>query len=397
MKRRYGKRNGQRSAAKQRQGERSEPFSGSVRDLNSQGHGVVARDDGHVFFVPGVWPGEEGVFEVTGTKGRIGFAQALKLTHPSPDRVDPPCPHHGFSGEYCGGCPWQFMSYPAQLQAKAARVTSALAGLCQDELIAPIWGSPQALGYRNRAQFKSDGKQLGYMAAGSRNIVDITACPILNERNQQTLADLRQRLPEPAWRPARQRAWSTLHIDDDVTADTITPEQRRPFRQGNTEQNQRMIQWLEAQLAALNAPPAAVELFAGSGNFTQVMAKYCSSVLAVDSFAPAIEELAARELRGVTATCADLARRDGVSQLDAQCENATLLVLDPPRDGFAEMGSYLTRAVELTTVLYISCDLATYRRDAQVLLASGFTLESVQPVDLFPQTPHVELLTVLRR
>lgn len=397
MKRRYGKRSGQRSATKQRQSERSEPFSGAVRDLNSQGHGVVARDDGRVFFVPGVWPGEEGIFEVTGAKGRIGFARVLKFTHTSPDRIDAPCPHHGFSGEYCGGCPWQFMSYPAQLQAKTARVTSALAGLCEDKAIAPIWGSPQALGYRNRAQLKSDGKQLGYMAAGSRTIVDITDCPILNEQNRRTLADLRRRLPDPAWRPPRQRAWTTLHIDDDVDAATIMPEQRRPFRQGNTEQNQRMTRWLDAQLAALQASPAAVELFAGSGNFTQVLARHCSRVLAVDSFAPAIEELAARKLCGVTATCADLARRDGVAELDAQCKNATLLVLDPPRDGFTEMETFLGRAAELTTVLYISCDLATYRRDAQVLLSNGFALEFVQPVDLFPQTPHVELLTVLRR
>ena len=387
----------QRPAANSRPQKQAETFSGVVRDLNSQGLGVVARDDGRVFFVAGVWPDEAGLFEVTGTRGRIGFARALRLDTVSPDRVEAPCAHHGFSPAHCGGCPWQFISYAAQLRAKESRVAANLAGLCKDHGIAPIWGSEKTLGYRNRAQLKSDGQRLGYMAAGSRQIVDIQDCPILNEHNRATLRTLRERLPAREWRTRDRRGWTTLHIDDDVDAATVEPEQRRPFRQGNEAQNERMVTWLEEQLAASGERPGAVELFAGSGNFTRTLARHCSSVLAVDSFAPAVEQLGALQLQGVTARCVDLARREDISGLRRQVEGASLLLLDPPRDGFPKAKAFLEAATGGKTVLYISCDPATCRRDLEVFATKGFKLESVQPVDLYPQTPHVEMLTVLKR
>lgn len=376
---------------------RGSRFEAEVRDLASDGQGVLLHPDGRVFFAPGVWPGERGSFEVTALKGRMGFAQLLELTQASDERADPPCPHHGVTATACGGCPWQFVRYRAQLEAKQQRVAKALAGLCDAAIVPPILGSDDVLGYRNRAQLKSDGRRLGFVAAGSTQIAEVEDCLVLNAHNRQTLQALRTQLPNPAWRPGRGRQWTTLDLDDHIEATEVQLDARRPFRQGNSAQNQRMREWLAGQLASLKAPSPAVELFAGSGNFTEILAAHAGEITAVDSFAPAVDLLAQRGLPGVTTRCHDLNREDAAESIAAQLKRARLLLLDPPRDGLKNLGHYLSRAKALEAIIYISCNPATLARDLRAAADVGFKLQQVQALDLFPQTPHVEVLTVALR
>jgi 23S rRNA (uracil1939-C5)-methyltransferase len=247
-------------------------FEADVRDLTSAGLGVVAHPSGRVFFARGVWPGERGTFAITALKGRAGEAALIELLERSPARATPACVHHGVTADACGGCPWQFVSYDAQLVAKQQRIEKHLAPLLAPGSVAPIWPSPEELGYRNRAQLKSDGQRLGYLAAASRNIVDVDDCPILNEHNRGTLRALRAELPKRAWRPRRGRDWTTIDIDDDVDAQGAGVNRRRPFRQGNSAQNERMRQWLADTVSSLGAVGQVLELYAGSGNFTDVLA-----------------------------------------------------------------------------------------------------------------------------
>lgn len=373
-------------------------FEGEVRDLGSDGQGVVAHPDGRVFFVPGVWRGERGLFEVISLKGRMGFARVISLSEESVERKTPPCPHHGFTNDSCGGCPWMFMDYQEQLHSKEQQLLRMLQPLNKALAISPIWASPEELGYRNRAQLKSDGKHLGYVAGSSRDIAQVTDCLVLNSKNRQTLADLRAQLPNPSWKPGRAKQWTTLDIDDDIDAFQVAVNDRRPFRQGNSAQNQRMRQWLRDRLDNLQTNSPVVELFAGSGNFTDVLVDAgCDSVCAVDSFRPAIEGLQARSLPGVSGFCCNLDRDGSASELEAQLSTAKLLLLDPPREGLKNIGDYLTLAPQLRAVIYVSCNLATLTRDLQVAMQHKFQLQEVQPLDLFPQTPHIEVMTVLSR
>lgn len=395
-----------------------EHFSGEVRDLTSAGQGVVAHPGGRVFFVSGVWIGERGVFEITALRGRTGQARLLSLEQTAAERTEPRCPHHGFSDGACGGCPWQFMDYEAQLQAKQQRVEQALAKLCEGETaVRPIWGSQQTYGYRNRAQLRSDGERIGYLSSSSHELADISDCPILNEHNRKTVHALRERLPNPEWRAAgggrgrRRRgggrsqrgggndaSWTTLHIDDALDARGVIANERRPFRQGNTAQNERMREWLREQLSELAPLKSVVELFAGSGNFTELLVEApCEKILAVDSFGPAMDELQARGWPAVGVHRADLARAEAWEGIAESLGHAELLLLDPPRDGLQHMGEYLSRATELAHIIYISCDVATFARDVSAARDAGFVLQEVQPLDLFPQTPHVEILSRLSR
>ena len=150
-----------------------EPFTAEVVDMASDGRGVIHHPEGRTCFVSGVWLGEKGTFRLTDIKGRTGSAEVVELTQVAPQKVTAPCVYHGHSAKHCGGCAWQSIEYSAQLQAKQTRVEKALANLCKPDAIAPILGAEQTEGYRNRAQFKTDGSKLGYVAPSSNNIVDV--------------------------------------------------------------------------------------------------------------------------------------------------------------------------------------------------------------------------------
>jgi 23S rRNA (uracil1939-C5)-methyltransferase len=369
-----------------------------VRDVTAEGSGVVEHTSGRVFFVPGVWPGERGVFRVTGLRGRFGHAALERLEAASEQRADPPCPHHGSGPSDCGGCPWQFIDYRAQCAAKADRVRAAMASLGAADQVRDFWPAPQAYGYRNRAQLKTDGLRLGYVAAASNALAPVADCPILTAHNRETLRDLLARLPEPDWRPARGQPWTSLDIDETVTASEVCAGRRLPFRQGNSAQNTRMREWLAEQVAELSGETRAVELFCGDGNFTEVLvAQNLASIVAADSAGDAVSRLRARGLPGVDAMACDLYAETAWDGLRAALRKADLLVLDPPRAGLKNTAGLLKRARALQRVLYISCDLATFSRDIAEFQAAGFRVESVQPLDQFPHTPHIELLASLRR
>ncbi len=373
-------------------------FTARVRALSSDGGGIVGHADGQVFFAPGVWLDEVGEFRVTGFKGRFGFATLENLLEPSPHRISAPCPHHGFAPGQCGGCPWQFIAYQAQLAAKQSRVAHSLGKLVSRECIHPILGSPRDLGFRNRAQLKTDGKRLGFVSPGSRELAPVDDCLILSDHNRDTLKALAARLPNPAWRPIKGQDWTTLDIDEAIGPDGVVVNRRRPFRQGNSAQNAVMRQWLGERLAPLDRATPVVELFAGSGNFTEVIAAAgFARILAAEASGEAIEQLAALALPGVETLPGNLFSDEGLERVRRRCPDAGILVLDPPREGLKNIARLLPKKHRVRELFYISCDLATLARDLGALVEHGFRVREVQPLDLFPHGPHVELLCHLRR
>ncbi len=376
-------------------------FTARVQDIAGDGRGVITHPDGRICFVPGVWLGEEGEFQLTAVKGRTGSAKLLSLNRSSAARVVAPCRYHGHGERDCGGCAWQFVDYQAQLTAKQARVEKVLGSLCRPDVIKPIWGSTQTFGYRNRAQFKTDGEHLGYLAAGSHRIVDVESCPILTEANQQTLSQLRLKLPSRNWLPARHRSWVTLDIDETVCADNASVNERLPFIQANDWQNQRMKEWLRRQAASLPCVEPAIELFCGSGNFTEVLAQMgFASILAVEVAGEALERLAQKQLPNVFTMGADLYRESALDTVIKRQPEAKTLILDPPRDGLKQREPLLKKpkaSKGISDIVYISCDLATLTRDLTDFIGAGYKLLEVQPLDPFPHTPHIELLTRLHR
>ncbi len=356
-----------------------------------------------VALVPGLWPGETAEIRITGKKGRAALGEVKELLEPSADRIQPECPHHGFATATaqsnavpCGGCPWQFVRYDAQLAQKQKRVTEYFDRLGAADAVKPIQASPQIYGYRNRAQLKSDGRRLGFVAEGSRQLAPVDDCLILSDKNRQTLRSLRAQLPNPAWRPAKAQQWVKLDIDESVSADTLLAGQRPAFRQANNAINLRMQKWLAHKLQQYDAP-RVLELFCGDGNFTGVInAAGAGLTLAVEGFAPALERLQSRALNGVDTLHANLFSEGVFERIYQQEKQFDVLVLDPPREGLKVYEGLVPRTKPFSAIYYISCDIATLVRDVARLQSDGYSVTEVQPLDQFPHTPHIECLVEMQ-
>ncbi|HMU66425.1 MAG TPA: TRAM domain-containing protein [Cellvibrionaceae bacterium] len=369
----------------------SERFTGTVRGLTSEGSGVVDHPSGRAVFVPGAWPGEQVEAKITQLKSQFALGELLSIIIPHPKRRPAPCPYHGQSAQHCGGCPWQFMAYDEQLAAKQQRVEQAAARLNPALQVLPIQASPTELAYRNRAQLKSQGQQLGFVAAASHSLVAVEQCLLLTPECAAQMQAVRAQLaPEPV---KAKTPWLTW----DINEREYRANSRLPFAQGNSAQNTYMRQWLREQLQGCERDQPLLELFAGSGNFTQVIAAAgFTSIHAVEVVAEAVAALNKQSLPGVTAQATDLFKDGVLNTLIKQVKPATV-VLDPPRDGLKTIAQLQAKKTPIKTLLYISCDLATFARDAQMLIKEGFNLTLLQPVDMFPQTPHVELLARFAR
>ena len=375
-------------------------FTATIRDFSSDGQGIVKHPSGKVFFVPGVCPGDVGRFRITGTKGSYGFAQLEELIDPSDARVKPVCPHHGFSHVDCGNCPWQFVDYTKQLEAKSQRLRRSLGqrGWGYENSVRPIWASPQMYGYRNRAQLKTDGNALGYVVRGGSTLVPIEDCPILTEKNRRILWQLLNTLPREDFRPKRTERWKTIDIDEGVQIENLVLNSERHFKQANTGQNLRMKGWLLEKLSRLNKQLPVLELFSGSGNFTTVLSTAgFNRILAVEIDESALAELKAQALPGVETLVCNLFSRTVYADITAIMPTPGVLVLNPPRDGLKTLHDLVGQWPSVTEVFYISCDVATFARDANKLQLKGFRAMEIQPVDQFPHTPHLEILGYFKR
>ncbi len=368
-------------------------FTGIVRDVSADGRGVVQAPDGQVVFVAGVWQGEKVEIERL-REGKSTSAELISLLQPSEARRAAECEYHREGS--CGGCPWMFVDYPAQLKQKQDRLSKVVERITGKAASCSMLGASQTLSYRNRAQFKSDGEKLGYVAQGTHEIVDVTHCPVLNVTNQVHLSALRQSLPNSGWRPSKKRQWTTIDIDDERGTPLVN--QRQAFRQGNSEQNEQLRAWLRRRLANLSRPNTVFELFCGSGNLTEVIAEQVDvPVIAIEGDEMSLDALSARNLSKVKPVRVNLFSKHSIGDDMPICQSDIGVVLDPPRDGLKEREALKPWFTRAEWVVYVSCDLATWERDAAFLQSCGLDLDEATGLDMFPQTPHIETLSVFTR
>jgi len=166
--------------------------------LTAMAHGgdALGRHEGKVIFVPYTIPGEEALVEIVEDKGTYARAQLIETLSPSPHRVDPPCPHFG-PGK-CGGCQWQHIAYPAQLEFKAAVVGDQLArlGRLPDVPVRQTIPSPSPWHYRNHVQLAvSDDGRLGFVATDGHRVETIEVCYLLHPLLEELFVALNLELP----------------------------------------------------------------------------------------------------------------------------------------------------------------------------------------------------------
>lgn len=374
-------------------------FTADVFDISFEGYGVVRNTEGKIFFVDGLIPGERAEIEVVKQNKKFGYAVVNKLLVASESRRDAPCLYHGFSETECGGCSWMYIEYSKQLELKQC----ILKGLFKKKNIAldtpiDIVPASKALGYRGRARlFVQDGR-VGFLAKNTKSLVPVKECLAL-ESNLNTKL---QKLSEAASGDPKLHSPTLgfVEIDKNSSIKKIELNQPVSFSQANASQNDKMLSWLKEDLSRVNARNdglGVLELFSGAGNFTKILAEALSgaAIQAVEISKEATYALAQKKMKDVKVSTVDIYNMTEL-QKTLSSKKADLVFLDPPRAGYKNLAKLLELLDYPKIIYYISCNADSFCNDTQPLLQKGYKLETLKLFDMFPNTPHIELLAKLK-
>jgi 23S rRNA (uracil1939-C5)-methyltransferase len=395
------------------------------------GGNALGRDGRRVIFVPYVIPGERIRARVIDDRKGFAFAEATDVLKTVPERATPRCQHFG-PGE-CGGCHFQHIEYEAQLRFKRDVVIDQLTriGGFYKPPIRPTIASPDPWQYRSSATFHVDEDgNLCYVRTDGQSLIAIEECHIIRPELLELFYELDLDIPELD----RVRLQTGSNGDPMVilsTKDDEAPElevtlpvsinfllsdnepvnligsshldyvvRGRTFRvtaggffQVNVPQAEKLVELVLDRLN-LKGRETVLDLYSGVGLFTAFIAERASLVVSVESYPPA-----------VTDADENLADLDNVDLVEGGVEDVLpdlegpfdAVVLDPPRAGIDARA--LDELVRLAprTIVYVSCEPSTLARDAKRLVQKGYELVEVQPVDMFPQTYHIECVAHFRR
>ncbi len=364
----------------------------TVGDIAFGGEGV-ARVQDFVVFVPFVALGEVVEAEITEVRRRFARARLLRLIQPSPERVEPACRYFG----QCGGCQYQHLAYPAQLRLKHKQVCDLFQRLggFDPQLVASIVPCPQPYGYRNRIMIRSQWDKfkralnLGFLRADSRLVVDIEECkiaePALNEQIKRVRA---QPPPKGGLKVVLRIAPEGWEVPPDS------------FFQNNFFLLPKLVEVVRERLQQ-SGTRHLLDVYCGVGFFSLELGDLVESFVGVELDAPAIKAArhnAAARQRANGEFIAGAAEELLPALLGRFAAEATTVLLDPPRKGCRAEVLQRLRQARPAQVLYVSCHPATMARDLNVLAGAGvFELARVVPLDMFPNTQHVECVADLRR
>ena len=345
-----------------------------------------------VVFVPFVLVGEVVEVEITGVKKNFARAKLLRVVQPSPERVEPACRYFG----QCGGCQYQHVDYATQLRLKHKQIADLFQriGGFDQARIAPVIPCPRPYGYRNRIMIRSQWNKpeqklnIGFVRWDCGLVEDIEECkiaePVLNE-------EIRRVRAHPPPKGGIKVVLRVPPEDWDVPPDS--------FFQNNFFLLPKLVETVRGFLRDSGARHLA-DLYCGVGFFGIELADAIESFTGVEYDQRAIQSarrnaVARKISNGEFMASAEEA--DLPELLKRFSPQATTVLLDPPRKGCLPQTLQLLRKMNPAQVIYVSCHPATMARDLNILCGNGvFDLARVQPLDMFPQTQHVECVADLR-
>jgi 23S rRNA (uracil1939-C5)-methyltransferase len=433
---------------------RGEQLELEIDSLAFGGRGV-ARADGFVVFVAGALPGDRVRAEVTKGKKRFAEARTVELLRASPDRLPDRCVH---GGEPCPGAPWQGLPYEQQLHHKQEQVAEALRRIADLEgfELEEIVPAVERWRYRNKLEysFGEEGEELtlGFHARGRWDlIVDVDDCHLSSERGNEARNAVREWARAeavPAWDArARRGVLRNLAVREgrrtgQVQTRLVTTEARFPrppvdlhtmvadeaggtdgptgvlgeerlreelcglelemshgaFFQTNTEMAERLYA-VAGEFAGLGGSERVFDLFCGIGTIGLTMARRAGEVWGLEIVPEAIADAE----RNARANGIENARfmaanaRTGVRPLIEKAGKPDVVVVDPPRAGLSQKIVRRVIECEAKKIVYVSCNPTTLAPNAAQLGEAGYRLRRVRPVDMFPQTPHIECVALFER
>ncbi len=391
------------------------------------GDAVGRLADGRVIFVPYAIPGEVMRVKLVEEKARHARAELLEVLEPSSVRATPHCQHFGS----CGGCHYQHMSYPSQLNGKAEILREQLeriGGLTEIAEIKSL-AAPEPWYYRNHIQFHLTGEgKLGFQQAHSNQPFAIREChlpeaginrlwpqieiePITSlERislrqgaDEDLMIVLESSSPEAMDFSIENLAISVVQVDPVgnvvlAGSDYIKMEilgkwfrvSAGSFFQVNTHQAYTMVKYLLSELP-LDETMTVLDVYSGVGLFSAFLAPQVKRLVGIEISPQACEDFTT-----------NLDEFDNVELYEAPAEEVLghvdfkpdVIVMDPPRAGLGWKTAEIILAQGAKTLAYVSCDPATLARDGKQLTAGGYSLKRITLIDMFPQTFHIESISL---
>lgn len=433
---------------------RGELLEVEVDSLAFGGRGL-ARADGFVVFVSGALPGDRVRVEITKGKKRFAEARTVELLQPGADRIPDRCLH---GGEPCPGAPWQGLPYESQLTHKQEQVGEALRrigdleGFDLEEIVPAV----EQWRYRNKLEYsfgESDGEvTLGFHARGRWDlIVDVDDCQLASEagnaarnavrdwarlesvsaydgrskegilrnlvvREGRRTGQIQTRLVTSASRLPRPPVDLHTAIEGDSGSTdgptgAIGEERLREelcglklemshgaFFQTNTEMAERLYA-VVAEFAGLSGRERVFDLYCGIGTIGLTLARQAGEVWGLEIVPEAIADAERNaELNKVeNANFVAANARTGTRDLIERAGKPDVVVIDPPRAGLSQKIVRRVLECEAQKIVYVSCNPTTLAPNAAQLTEAGYSLKRVRPVDMFPQTPHIECVALFEK
>jgi len=384
----------------------------SVERLAVGGDGIAREPDGRVVFVRDALPGERVRATITAQGRDFWRAAAQTVLDASPERVEPPCPA---VARGCGGCGWQYVHPQAQPGLKASMVRDALVrqgGI--PEPAVSVGGAVPPFGYRTTVRFAvaPDGR-LGLRRAGSHEVVPLDSCPVAHPALSALLPGLRAPgAEEVTLRISEATGESTALVAASgrrATLDGAPPSLRsgpgaslvehvggRPLRmsassffQSSAQSASLLVDAVRRAVGERTPAQRWADLYSGVGLFAATLFRDVH-VVSVEREGSATRD-AVVNLGDRPATIV------GCAVEEWRAEPCDVVVADPARSGLGRAGVQVIVETGADTVVLVSCDAASLGRDTRLLVAAGLEHRGSEVLDLFPQTPHVEVVSAFVR
>ncbi len=357
-----------------------------VTSLANSGEGVGHIQD-KVFFIPFSCPGDKLLVEITQSKKSYGRARIVKIIEAADTRITPHCEYFGS----CGGCDWQHLPYKNQLYWKQENLKQTLkriGGITDLSVMKEIKSSPSTFSYRNRIQLYKIGNQLHYSKKGSHSKIAITHCPIADTAINDFIK------VSANWLHLKDGKYEFATSDKDsieMYPVNEVGQSELGFRQVNTLQNKAIATRI-IELVKEFTISDVIDLYCGQGNWgieltNQDKTLTCHGIDSNEINITKAQEWAHSRL--------SFQLGDVSKVLPTLDVSGKLIIVDPPRAGLSPEFQRLIESSSVPYMIYISCDPATLARDLKTL-SEKWLIKSIEPFDMFPQTSHLECLTLLQ-
>lgn len=371
------------------------------------------EEKGKIVMLRYVLPGEVVKARVRWVEKDYIMAEPVEIVKPSPLRITPKCKYFSF----CGGCDLQILPYEEQLKVKKQFVIEAFQriGKIPNPQVQDVIPSPNQWYYRNTATFKVDPKRkkIGFFKKDTKYIVDIDECFIVDKRINEVLKDIRgqEKFPPHNFkvRVTNTGDITVNWIDTDKYEDKVVIEEvvavgmKLRFRispESFFQVNNSIIPiWLEKILELVKIddqyPELVYDLYCGIGLITLFVALKVKRVIGVEiskrAVKDAIENAKLNDISNV-----EFIKGDVVEVLP-KLDTADVMIIDPPRSGADKKVLLAIAERKPKKIIYSSCNVTTLARDVNILVSEGYDIETIIPLDMFPQTYHIETIVALVR